>query len=67
MMTPNQSYTLWHLRRKGLQLEAELAEAAWAQGRAFTPDASAPLTRETLQLIEGCNREIQPQAQPQPA
>lgn len=58
MMTPKQSHTLWHLRRQGLQLEAEIAERAWSKGREFNPDQRAPLKRETLELIEQCNWEL---------
>lgn len=58
MMTPKQTHTLWHLRRQGLQLEAELAEEAWSNGREFKPDQRAPLKRETLELIDQCNWEL---------
>ena len=58
MMTPKQSHTLWHLRRQGLQLEAEIAERAWSKGREYIPDQRAPLKRETLDLIGQCNWEL---------
>lgn len=58
MMTPKQTHTLWHLRRHGLQFEAETAEQAWSQGQAFKPDQRAPLKRETRELIEQCNWEL---------
>ncbi len=58
MMTPKQTHTLWHLRRQGLQFEAEIAEQSWSKGRAFEPDQRAPLKRETRELIEQCNWEL---------
>lgn len=58
MMTPKQTHTLWHLRRQGLQAEAEIAEQAWSKGHEFKPDERAPLKRETLELIEQCNWEL---------
>jgi hypothetical protein len=57
-MTPKQSHTLWHLRRQGLQSEAQLAERAWSKGREYVPDQRAPLKREIQELIEQCNWEL---------
>jgi len=61
MMTPKQSHTLWHLRRQGLQLEAEIAERAWSKGCEYIPDQRAPLKPETLELIDQCNWELMSQ------
>ena len=58
MMTPKQTHTLWHLRRQGLQFEAESAEHAWSRGREFLPEQHAPLKRETRELIDQCNWEL---------
>lgn len=58
-MTPKQSHTIWHLRRQGLQAEAETAERSWTRGRTYVPDRHAPLKGETLELIQQCNWEIQ--------
>jgi hypothetical protein len=57
-MTLKQTETLWHLRRQGLQAEADLAEQAWSNGRQYWPAEHAPLKREALDLIEQCNREL---------
>lgn len=57
-MSPKQSHTLWHLRRQGLQFEAEIAERSWSRGRAYEPGQRAPLKRETRELIEHCNWEL---------
>jgi hypothetical protein len=57
-MSPKQSHALWHLRRQGLQFEAQIAERAWSRGRVYRPDQHAPLKRETLDLIEQCNWEL---------
>lgn len=57
-MTSKQSHTLWHLRRQGLQSEAESAEHAWSKGHEFLPEQHAPLKRETRELIEQCNWEL---------
>ena len=58
LMTLKQTHTLWHLRRQGLQFEAERAERAWSRGREFFPEQHAPLKRETRELIEQCNWEL---------
>jgi hypothetical protein len=57
-MSPKQSSALWHLRRQGLQFEAQIAERAWSRGRAYRPDQRAPLRLETRELIEQCNWEL---------
>lgn len=57
-MSPKQRRALWHLRRHGLQFEAQLAEQAWSRGREYRPDQRAPLPRETRELIDQCNWEL---------
>jgi hypothetical protein len=61
MMTPKQTHTLWHLRRQGLQFEAEKAEQAWSKGLEYLPEPHAPLKRETREMIDQCNWELVPE------
>jgi hypothetical protein len=63
-MTRNQDEAVWELYRKGLHRVADEAETAWKRGQRYVPDQHIPLDRQVAHLIELCNWETRPTAEP---
>jgi len=63
-MTSYQDQAVWELYRKGLHQIAEEAERAWVRGKRFVPEQDAPLDRQIARLIELCNWQTRPFAEP---
>jgi len=63
-MTSHQTQALWELCRQGLPLAADEAAERWRLGQAFELQPRVRIARSVQALIELCNWETRPTAEP---